>query len=56
MVILDSNGMTFDAVGIFGLAFQLYLNLAHHTVGCPLTPWLLRPCSDSPLSLHTAEP
>ena len=23
MVILDPNGMTFDAVGVFGLAFQL---------------------------------
>ena len=25
MVILDPNGMTFDAVGAFGLAFQLLL-------------------------------
>jgi hypothetical protein len=25
MVILDPNGMTFDAVGVFGLAFQLLL-------------------------------
>ena len=32
MVIRDPNGMTFDAVGVFSLAFQLYLNLAHHTV------------------------
>ena len=24
--------MTFDALGIFGLDFQLYLNPAHHTV------------------------
>ena len=24
MVILDPNGMTFDAVGIFGLVFQLF--------------------------------
>ena len=30
MEILDPNGVTFDAVGVFGLDF--YLNLAHHTV------------------------
>ena len=30
MVILDPYGMTFDAVGVFGLDFCL--NLAHHTV------------------------
>ena len=30
MMILDPNGITFDAVGVFGLVF--YLNLAHHTV------------------------
>ena len=24
--------MTFDALGIFGLGFQLYLNPAHHAV------------------------
>ena len=32
MVILDPYGMTFDAVGVFGLVFDFYLNLAHHTV------------------------
>ena len=32
MVILDPYGMTFDAVSILGLAFDLYLNLDHHTV------------------------
>ena len=31
MGILDPNGMSFDAVGAFGPAFQL-LNLAHHTM------------------------
>ena len=32
MVILDPYGMTFDAVGVFGLYFQLLLNPAHHIV------------------------
>ena len=33
MVILDPNGMNFDAVGVFGLvSFNFYLNLASHTV------------------------
>ena len=37
MVILDPNGMTFDAVGVFGLVFfDFYLNLPHHTVRCKL--------------------
>ena len=30
MEIVDPNGVTFDAVGVFGLDF--YLNLVHHTV------------------------
>ena len=32
IVILDPNGMTFDAVGVFGPFFDFHLNLAHHTV------------------------
>ena len=32
MVILDPYGMTFDAVVVFGLVSQLFLNPAHHTV------------------------
>ena len=33
IVILDPNGMTFDALSVFGLwPFDFYLNLAHHTV------------------------
>ena len=32
IVILDLNGIIFNAVGAFGLSFNINLNLAHHTV------------------------
>ena len=38
MVILDPNGMTFDAVGVFGLAFQLLFKSGSSYCGMPPYP------------------
>ena len=36
MMILDPNGMTFDAVGVFGSAFQLLFKSGSSYCGTPL--------------------
>ena len=43
MVILDPNGMNFDAVGVFGLVFQLlFKSGSHHTVNNNWVKWYLK--------------
>ena len=51
--ILDPNGVTFDAVGVFGLDFNFYLNLAHHAVAVQIISrlWSFRHDSQNYLSI-----